>query len=159
MINILNTRLFYNKFFFISMFLSIIILINVFYFYELFTSNEFSFYFIDKIHTFPSNITNILKLLYIVSLGITWCFILNILYNNVIQKVLKKINSNQEIDNNLNKLIIGKNTLDNSIVSIPEKGLYQNILITRNYWNWQNIFRHVSIYKTNNGNGVWDVNP
>lgn len=136
MINILNTRLFYNKIFFISTFLLIIVLINIFFFYDLFTSNEFSFYFIDKIHTFPSNITNILKLVYITSLSITWYFILNIFYNNIILKVLKITYKDQEIDINSNKLIIGKNPLDNSIISIPEKGLYQNILITRNNWYW-----------------------
>ena len=37
---------------------------------------------------------------------------------------------------NLNNLIIGKNPADDSIISIPEKGLYQNMLITRHYWYW-----------------------
>lgn len=147
MIQVHNTRIFYNKIFFISIFLSIIIIINVLFFYDIYSSYELSFYFIDKVHTLPSNITSILKIVYTISISVTWCFILNNIFNRFIKNTItKKAVQSDNYCNSTNKLIIGKNLLDDSIISIPEKGLYQNILITRNYWHWKNIVSNVSIH-------------
>lgn len=158
MILILNTRLFYNKIVFISIFLSIIILINICFFFDIYSSSELSFYFIDKTHTFPAHITNILKIVYILSISITWSFILNLAYKNMIDRKIFELNSNPKNYINSNSLIIGKNIENNSIISIPEKGLYQNMLITRHYWYWQNIICHVSLHKAINSNGLWHAN-
>lgn len=158
MIHVINTRIFYNKIFFISIFLSLIILLNLFLFDEVFTAHELSFYFMDKTHTLPSNITSILKISYLASISITWSFILSLLYGNFMKHCSSDDCSNHEPHHfPSHSLIIGKNSNDNSIISIPEKGLYQNMLITRNHWNWKNIFRYVSFYQTTHSNGLRHV--
>ncbi len=84
----------------------------------------------SKEHTFPENISLLLKISYIISLLITWGFILNSIYNKFIKIIIKnseKINAKNE---STNSLIIGKDVQTQEIVSIPEKGLYQNVLIT-----------------------------
>lgn len=134
MIFIFSTRIFYTKISFISIFLSIIILINICFFFEIYSSNEFAFYFLDKEHIFPQNITYIIKFVYILSISITWGFVLNMTYNHFIDKNQFNFDKNKESTINSNDLIIGINSENNSIISIPEKGLYQNMLITR--YNW-----------------------
>lgn len=159
MIQVYSTRIFYNKFFFISIFLSIIIILNILFFYDIYSSYELSFYFIDKVHTLPSNITNILKLLYTISISITWCFVLNNIFNNFLKRIMnEKTNQEETYQTKSNNLIIGKNPETDSVISIPEKGLYQNMLITRHYWYRQNIFSNVSIYQAINSNGLWHAN-
>lgn len=79
---------------------------------------------------------NNIKILFICSYIISSLIISNYfvnLFKNKIKKENKKIkNKNQkteEIDENL-IIYIGRNNIDNNKVYIPEKGLYQNILIT-----------------------------
>ncbi|MBQ9313458.1 MAG: hypothetical protein IJ220_00390 [Clostridia bacterium] len=55
-------------------------------------------------------------------------------YNHFIDKNQFNFDKNKESTINSNDLIIGINSENNSIISIPEKGLYQNMLITR--YNW-----------------------
>ena len=157
MIQVHNTNIFYNKLFFISIFLSIIIILNILFFFDIYFSKELSFYFIDKIHTLPSNVANILRLLHTMSISITWCFILNNIFNSYMKVLINKNLQQAEKHNFLSSsnLIIGKNYENNSIISIPEKGLYQNMLITRHNWYWKNIFSNVSFHKTINSNGLW----
>ena len=130
MINISNTHLLYTKSFFISIFLVIIIFINVFIFSNIFLSNKISLLFLGSEHIFPENISSLIKLFYIFSLLVTWGFALNSIYN----KYIKPIKNNKEKeyieDESSNSLIIGKDIQTQEILSIPEKGLYQNILIT-----------------------------
>lgn len=130
MIHITKTKLLYNKTFFISIFLLVILLINILEFSKIYTSNELSFFFLDKIHTLPADVTNILKFLYTISVAITWIFILNIVYNNLIMKEKNNVTSSINSNFNSKNLVIGKSIEDNSIISISEKGLYQNMLIT-----------------------------
>ena len=80
------------------------------------------------------------------------CFIIaNNFYSNLIYfKILSKFKFFQESkkspknkknlfkhDNNSNSLnlLIGKNE-NNEKIYVPQSGLYQNFLITRNYWLW-----------------------
>ena len=42
----------------------------------------------------------------------------------------KSADNSEKILNSKNSLIIGKDILTNETISIPEKGLYQNMLIT-----------------------------
>ena len=130
MINISNTHLLYTKSFFISIFLVIIIFINVFIFSNIFLSSKISLLFLGSEHIFPENISSLIKLFYIFSLLVTWGFALNSIYN----KYIKPIKNNKEKeyieDESSNSLIIGKDIQTQEILSIPEKGLYQNILIT-----------------------------
>lgn len=158
MIHVISTRLFYNKIFFISIFLSLIILLNLFLFDEVFTAHELSFFFLDKTHTLPSNITSILKISYLISMSITWCFVLNNLYRNFMKtRSYDATHHHEPHQFSSHSLVIGKNSNDNSIISIPEKGLYQNMLITRNHWNGKNIFCYVSFYQAVNSNGLRHV--
>ncbi len=92
--------------------------------------SEISLIFLSKEHTFPKNISNIFKFLYIIFLLITWSFILNNIYNKYIFKKQKSADNSEKILNSKNSLIIGKDILTNETISIPEKGLYQNMLIT-----------------------------
>ena len=59
------------------------------------------------------------------------------------KKIINKLN-NKNIFNDL-LLLIGKNK-NNENIYIPENGLYQNFLITRNYWLWENQFSYVPLY-------------
>ena len=59
------------------------------------------------------------------------------------KKIINKLN-NKNIFNDL-LLLIGKNN-NNENIYIPENGLYQNFLITRNYWFWENQFSYVPLY-------------
>lgn len=130
MISILNTRLFYNKTFFISIFLLIIILFNIIIFYDTYFQEEITIYFLEKIHVFPKNLSTIFKISYLIAISITYIFILNIIYNKFINNIASKASlDNEEIPSN-NSLVIGKDLTNGNIISIPEKGLYQNILIT-----------------------------
>ena len=130
MILILNTSLFYNKTFFISIFLAIIILFNLILFSNIYTTSEISLVFLGEIHTFPENLSYIFKIWYLLSIILTWGFILNILFNKFISPQLS-IRVDAKLTSNVtNSLIIGKDLKSENLISIPEKGLYQNILVT-----------------------------
>lgn len=128
MINIFSTSTFYNKKFFISTFLLIILILNLFLFKDVYEEQSISILFLEKIHSIPKDISKIFKILYFFSLIISWSFFLNIIYQKfIIPTIPEKTKTNIH---EKNSLIIGKNLSDGKIVSIPEKGLYQNILIT-----------------------------
>ena len=128
MINIFSTSTFYNKKFFISTFLLIILILNLFLFKDVYEEQSISILFLEKIHSIPKDISKIFKILYFFSLIISWSFFLNIIYQKfIIPTIPEKTKTNIQ---EKNSLIIGKNLSDGKIVSIPEKGLYQNILIT-----------------------------
>lgn len=130
MIYIFNTQLFYNKTFFISIFLSIILIFNIFIFLDIYTSPKIELFFLGEIHVFPENISLIIKNIYIISIFISWLFILNIAYNKLIKEVPHSISQEKTSNRIENSLIIGKEIENQKIISIPEKGLYQNMLIT-----------------------------
>lgn len=128
MICILNTSTFYNKKFFISTFLFIIILLNLFLFKDVYEEESITILFLEKIHSIPKDISNILKITYFISLIISWCFFLNIIYQKfIIPTIPEKTKTNIH---EKNSLVIGKSLSDGKIVSISEKGMYQNMLIT-----------------------------
>ena len=128
MIHIFSTSTFYNKKFFISTFLSIILILNLFLFKDVYEEQSITILFLEKIHSIPKDISKILKILYFFSLIISWSFFLNIIYQKfIIPTIPEKTKTNIH---EKNSLIIGKNLSDGKIVSIPEKGLYQNILVT-----------------------------
>ena len=76
-------------------------------------------------------------------------FIYNLFFNRFIFK--KKCPKNKKLinkkNNNYLNLLIGENKNKEKIY-IPESGLFQNILITRNNRFWKNKFCHVPLYKT-----------
>ena len=130
MINIFNTYSLYNKTIFISIFLSIIFLLNLMMFSNVYSSSEISLNFLRDIHTFPQNLSNIFKIWYTLSFLITWTFILNIIHKNFIMPKTNINKSKNIISDNTTSLIIGKDIKSGNLISIPEKGLYQNMLVT-----------------------------
>lgn len=88
---------------------------------------------------------NYIKITFIICYLLSNIIIINLIYVRFLSKFkifqkksknIFKINNSFINKNNLN-LLIGKN-INNKKIFIPESGLYQNILITRNYWFWQN---------------------
>lgn len=94
-----------------------------------------------------------IKILFIIFYIIANIIIFNYIYNFIENKFGKKTEKSKKIEQNIpaNKLVmyVGKNE-ENQLIYIPENGLYQNILVTRNNWNWKNQFMYVSFYKTIN---------
>ncbi len=84
-----------------------------------------------------STLWKYIKIIYIISFIFSNLILINILYNKLIKyfpKFKNKKNStkktNKNIHNNNFSLFIGVNKKNNSLVIIPESGLYQNFLIT-----------------------------
>lgn len=105
-------------------------------FSSIYSSYELSLFVFNKEFIFSNSITIILKVLYVASISITWGFELNLLFNNIIKNNSNKFTRTNNTSSSSNSLIIGADMQSGSIVSIPEKGLYQNMLITRHHWNW-----------------------
>ena len=109
-------------------------------FYPLYISNEIIITY--GIH--PFNICNeypklwfYIKLFFIITFIFSNIIISNIIYRNLInlknicqKKSKKNINKLNIINSSNLNLEIGRNPIDNSIIKIPEYGLYQNFLIT-----------------------------
>lgn len=133
MIKINNHNLFYNKYFFIATFLTIVILFNFILFKDVFLSKELQFNLLEKTFTVSNELLTFSKIFYIIALSICWCFWLNILYSKLNLKTISNNspNSKEQITNNSAlSLTIGQNLENGKLVQIPEKGLYQNILVT-----------------------------
>lgn len=101
-----------------------------------------------------------IKIAFILTYIISNIIILNTIYTIIIKiknkqknnkTSNKKYNTKQIEEKTSNQLAIyvGKNEKE-QLIYIPENGLYQNILITRNNWKWKNKFLYVSIHKTIN---------
>lgn len=94
----------------------------------------------------------LLKKLYWICFFISYFIVYNFLYNNI-QKYFQikknKLAFNKTYSTSLSKnslnLLVGNNFLGDPIY-IPEKGLYQNILITGTIGSRKNFFGNVSIY-------------
>lgn len=71
-----------------------------------------------------------IKIAYIVFYILANGIIVNSIYTIIKRKIKpKKINNQEEINENELKIFVGKNE-ENNLIYIPEKSLYQNILIT-----------------------------
>jgi len=95
-----------------------------------------------------------IKIVYCFTLFITVLLTLNSI--SVFFKFKKKDKKKDDLDeinlinkNNLN-LLVGINSENQKQVIIPEKGLYQNILVTGTIGSRKNKFCHVSIFRTIN---------
>ena len=131
MIFIPNTKLLYNKFHFISITVLILLLFNLICFFKAYTASEYSFYLFNEIRTIDGNYYLLLKVLHIVSVIISYSFLSFIFY----RKFFKNIHNfnfleNKITNNDALSLLLGVNLDTNEKVYIPEKGLYQNILVT-----------------------------
>lgn len=94
-----------------------------------------------------------LKTMYIITYILANLIISNTIYKTIKNRAIKKCKKQEKTLTPLEKnellIYVGKNE-QQQLVYIPEKGLYQNILITRNNRKWKNKFMYVSIYKTIN---------
>ena len=94
-----------------------------------------------------------IKIIFIIVYIVANYIIATYLYNFV-EKIINKEKS-KKIESQSTKVLnqlaiyVGKNEQD-QLIYIPEKGLYQNILITRYNRKRKNKFMHVSIHKTIN---------
>ena len=136
---------------FISFFLFLII-INIFKF--IFFAKELIFPYsvskFDIISKFPKTWYYI-KLIYLISCFFNLYLFINSIFKYIlikkskIKKVKKPV---ADIDLGNCNLLLGKNSITQNKVYIPEKGLYQNILITGTIGSRKNRFLYVSIYET-----------
>ena len=135
-----NKSSFFKRFIFIEIFVIISSIISVYIFNPIYTAKNVIIPY--AIH--PFNISTEhpiwwknIKLIFCISHIIANTIIANTIYSTIIRKIVKKTisknNKKENIQQNSNQLAIyvGKNE-SNQLIYIPEKGLYQNILITRN---------------------------
>ena len=129
MIRILNTKALYNKIRFVSITVSIIFIFNFILFIKVYLSSNYSFFLFNEIRHINSKYWFCLKVLHLISTLFFWLFISNSLYSKFFYNS-PKITSKQSTDYGNINLLLGHNIESNQPVIIPEKGLYQNILIT-----------------------------
>ena len=122
--NLLNPKL---KFILTTCFIGI--LFNFLLFFKIFLSNSISFNFYNSILAIDSNLLIIIKSIYIISISISYFYISYTFSKRLFNNNLD-IKEENLFDKNSINLLIGNSVDDNSQVIIPEKGLYQNILIT-----------------------------
>lgn len=125
-----------HRFIFVSLFLLISFIVNLFIFFPIFKSESiiisFAIHPFDICTKYPNGWI-LIKNLYIFSSFLSNLIISNVIYSFLFKKspvVSSKVNNKYSFnsDNNLN-LKIGL-TLDDSPIFLPLKGLFQNILIT-----------------------------
>ena len=130
MISIPNTKLLYTKITFVSITVFIIFLFNFSIFGKIYLSSNYSFYIFNEIRYIDNPYWAYIKILHCISLLISWIFFSNRLFQKFFKASPKSLELNKNnYTENLN-LKLGINLNTNSDVFIPEKGLYQNILIT-----------------------------
>ena len=144
MIFILNTSALYNKFRFVSITVLIILFFNFLIFKSAFFSSEYSFYLFNEIRTIDSKYYLFVKILNVVSIIISYSFISCSLYSKFFNIPLENNKNITNIAYGELSLNLGVNVESGMPVIIPEKGLYQNILVTGTIGTRQNIFCYVS---------------
>lgn len=131
MIHISKSNLFYNKFFFISIFLITIIIFNLSIFKSIYSSQEIEFTFLESNHILDGKIFSSIKSFFIFSIAFSWSYFLNLIFDIFSPKFLKTIEKEicEKVDTK-NSLFVGNDLQSDKQIYIPERGLYQNILVT-----------------------------
>ena len=135
MIFISKTRSLYTNFLHISTSVLIIIVFNLIIFNPLFKTQIFTYNIFEKEYTIETWLWNNLKIFYILAVSFSWSAILYNLFkkfpleNTDISTQLNTINNSKQVENELS-LFVGINEENGEQITIPEKGLYQNVLIT-----------------------------
>lgn len=109
-----------------------------------FFSSEYSFNLFNEIRTIDSKYYLFVKSLNVVSIIISYSFISCSLYSKFFSKSLENNKNVTNIAYGELSLNLGINVENGMPVIIPEKGLYQNILVTGTIGTRQNIFCYVS---------------
>lgn len=113
----------------------IIIVFNLIIFNPLFKTQIFTYNIFEKEYTIETWLWNNLKIFYILAVSFSWSAILYNLFkkfpleNTDISTQLNTINNSKQVENELS-LFVGINEENGEQITIPEKGLYQNVLIT-----------------------------
>lgn len=137
-------RYFIKRFLFVLIFCFISFVLMLFLFKPIFNISSLVFphcvHPFDICIRFPS-LWNFLKILYISSYLFSNILIFNSLGFQIIHKTThlekKKVFHKSIAPQNSLQLLVGLSS-NNEHIIVPEKGLYQNFLITRNNWVWQN---------------------
>ncbi len=113
----------------------IILLFNFAFFHSIITQSTCSISLTDSIHILlDTSVFYYIKIIYFISITISWLFLsLNYFYKRPIlkkEKTIQKSKDNQPNTENPLHLKVGISLNDHSDIVIPEKGLYQNVLIT-----------------------------
>ena len=119
------------------MIIAIILISNYLFFYDILLNNSINLNVFEEISlNLENDVWNQAKIIYFISIIISWFFLSysfskkhKITFGNINNKNLSISNSYPLKAENLS-LKIGNSLKDNSEVVIPEKGLYQNVLIT-----------------------------
>lgn len=130
MVSISNTKALYNKFSFVSITVLIIFLFHFLFFYKAYLSYNYSFYIFNEIRYIDSKYWFFVKILHCISIIISWIFILNNFYSKFFKTSPNNLKFEETIEKGTLNLKLGINIENNLPVLIPEKGLYQNLLIT-----------------------------
>lgn len=120
------------------MFIVIILVSNFIFFYDLITKDSINLVLFEEINIIlENNIWNHLKTIYFIVVCISWIFLSYSIFKNFKSNLIFfSKNSHVQFSNAYPKktdsltLKVGNSLSDDSDVIIPEKGLYQNILIT-----------------------------
>lgn len=135
MIFISKTRSLYTNFLHISISVLIIIIFNLIIFNPLFKTQTFSYNIFEKEYTIETWLWNNLKNFYILAVSLSWSAILyNLLKRFPLENPdtsmqLNTIDNSKQLKNELS-LFVGINEENGEQITIPENGLYQNVLIT-----------------------------
>ncbi len=105
------------------------IVFNYLLFFKLFTKNSIDFVLLDNTFQINSSILEFITSIYFISIMISYFSISYTLSNHIFKEISPTANL-QHYENNKLHLLVGSDTEDDSPIIIPEKGLYQNILIT-----------------------------
>ena len=121
----------YTKKKFISITIAIILFSNYLFFLDILQKNSISIHLFDNIRLHLDNtIWWYCKIIYFISVIISWIFFSYSFFYNHLSNISKNISNHYSLENNKLFLKIGTSIKDNSEIIIPENGLYQNILIT-----------------------------
>ncbi|MBO4815481.1 MAG: hypothetical protein J5507_00660 [Clostridia bacterium] len=141
----------YSIVLFIS-FLLFLIIINIFK--PIFKAQELIFPYaitpFDIVTKFPKTWFYI-KITYCITFFLNLFLAINSIFKFILIKK-SKIKNNQNIETNIDfgnfNLLLGTNSITQNNIYIPEKGLYQNILITGTIGSRENCFLYVSYVKS-----------
>lgn len=134
MIYISKPKSLYTNIPYISISVIIIILFNILLFHPLLQNNSFTYNIFNKNYTIKPWLWHKIKLFYFIFLTVSWSILLWNYFKHSPLQNSEKLPPKTLIDefsaSNELSLIVGKNELENTLITIPEKGLFQNILIT-----------------------------
>lgn len=129
MILIINSKILDSKYFFIGISIVCGILFNFLLFVQLFAKTSIKFLLLDNTFFINPSLWNFIITIYFISIIISY-FSISYAFSKHIFKPLPKVIESPTLKKEDLYLLVGNDTTSNSPIIIPEKGLYQNILIT-----------------------------